>query len=88
MPAGYFARSCALPIIKATRFSKDKMQERLKDRNFYLKLANISVAPTLKLQEVYETVCMRVRKMQKATISFVMSVRLCVPLFEGQESQQ
>ena len=50
-PAGYFARLCALPINKETRFSNDKMQKRLEDRNFYLKLANILVTPTLKLQE-------------------------------------
>jgi hypothetical protein len=77
-PGGYFARLRALPISKATRFSHNKMQEKLKDRNFYSKLANISIVPTLKLQEVYETLCMRAGKIQKAIISFVMSVCLSV----------
>ena len=40
-PAGYFARLRALPISKAIRVSNYKMQERLKDRNCYLKLPNV-----------------------------------------------
>ena len=33
-PAGYFARLCALPISKVTRFTNDKMQERQKTAIF------------------------------------------------------